>query len=137
MIDDLVSQIETRFTELQQELSDPDVIADRERFTSASRAYRDLEPAARLASEYRRAVDDFEGARELLAENGDDPELRSLLESSREQISSLEDEPVLGGAEGTDAGSDLINGRDVDFETDGCVLAVGTVNRQARGGMLC
>jgi peptide chain release factor 1 len=92
MIDDLISQIESRFAELQQELSDPEVIADRERFTAASRAYRDLEPAARLASEYRRAVDDFEGARELLAEDGDDPELRALLESSRERIESLEGE---------------------------------------------
>jgi peptide chain release factor 1 len=92
MIDDLVSQIESRFAELQQELSNPDVIADRERFTAASRAYRDLEPAARLASEYRRAVDDFEGARELLAEDGDDPELRALLETSRERIDSLEGE---------------------------------------------
>jgi peptide chain release factor 1 len=92
MMDDLVSQIESRFTGLEQELSDPDVIADRGRFTAASRAYRDLEPAARLASEYRRAVDDFEGARDLLAEDGDDPELRALLESSRERIESLEGE---------------------------------------------
>jgi peptide chain release factor 1 len=91
-MDDLVSQIESRFSGLEQELSDPDVIADRERFTAASRAYRDLEPAARLASEYRRAVDDFEGARDLLAEDGDDPELRALLESSRERIESLEGE---------------------------------------------
>jgi peptide chain release factor 1 len=92
VIDDLVSQIETRFGELQRDLSDPDVIGDRERFTAASRAYRDLEPAAKLAAEYRRAVDDLEGARELLAEDGDDPELRALLESSRERIDSLEDQ---------------------------------------------
>ncbi|MBV9004858.1 MAG: peptide chain release factor 1 [Solirubrobacterales bacterium] len=92
MIDELVSQIESRFGELEQELSDPDVIGDRERFTAASRAYRDLEPAAKLAAEYRRAVDDVEGARELLAEDGDDPELRALLESSRERIESLEDQ---------------------------------------------
>jgi peptide chain release factor 1 len=91
MIDDLVSQIEARFGELEQELSDPAVIADRERFTAASRAYRELEPAAKLAGEYRRAADDLAGARELLDEDGDDPELRALLESSREQIRSLED----------------------------------------------
>ena len=66
MIDDLVSQIETRFGELQDELSDPTVIGDRDRFTAASRAYRELEPAAKLATEYRRAADDLEGARELL-----------------------------------------------------------------------
>jgi peptide chain release factor 1 len=92
MIDELVSQIEARFGELQQELSDPAVIGDRERFAAASRAYRELEPAAKLATEYRRAVDDFEGARELLAEDGDDPELRSLMETSRERIDSLEEQ---------------------------------------------
>ncbi len=92
MIDQLVSQIEARFGELENELSDPAVIGDRERFTATSRAYRELEPAARLAAAYRRAVDDFEGARELLAEDGNDPELRALLDSSRAQIESLEDE---------------------------------------------
>ena len=92
MIDELASQIEARFGELEQELSDPVVIADRERFTAASRAYRELEPAAKLAGEYRRAADDLAGARELLDEDGEDPELRALLESSRERIQSLEDE---------------------------------------------
>ena len=88
----MVSQIEARFSELQEELSDPEVIGDRARFTDASRAYRDLEPAAKLAAEYRRSADDLEGARELLAEDGEDPELRALLEASRERLAELEDE---------------------------------------------
>ncbi len=92
MIDELVSQIETRFADLQEELSDPVVIGDRQRFAAASRAYRELEPAARLASEYRRAADDLEGARELLAEDGDDPELRGMLDSSRTRMAELEEE---------------------------------------------
>jgi peptide chain release factor 1 len=92
MIDDLVAQILNRFAELETELSDPDVIGDRERFTAASRAYSELEPAARLATDYRHAADDAEGARELLAEDGDDSELRALLESSREQLLTLEEE---------------------------------------------
>ncbi len=92
MIDDLIAQIETRFGDLEGELSDPEVISDRERFTAASRAYRELEPAARLAIEYRHVVDDLEGARELLAEAGDDPELRALLDSSRERAEALEEE---------------------------------------------
>ena len=87
MIDNLVHQIEGRFGELEAELSDPQVIGDRERFAAASRAYRELEPAARLASEYRHAADDAEGARELLAE-GEDPELRALLDTSRERLSA-------------------------------------------------
>jgi peptide chain release factor 1 len=92
MIDELVTQIETRFGELEAELSDPEVIGDRDRFTAASRAYSELEPAAKLGAEYRRAVDDAEGARELLAEGGEDPELRALLESSRERIDAIEEE---------------------------------------------
>ena len=92
MIEDLVSQIESRFSELQQELSDPSVIGDRDRFRAASRAYAELEPAAKLAEEYRRTHGDLEGARELLAEDGDDPELRTLLETSRERLEALEEE---------------------------------------------
>ena len=92
MIDELVNQIEARFEELQNELSDPEVIADRERFTALSRAYRELELAARLAGEYRRVADDAAGAEELLAEDGDDPELRELLDASRKRIYALEEE---------------------------------------------
>ncbi len=92
MIDQLVAQLENRFGELEGELSDPQVIADRERFATASRAYRELEPAARLAMQYRRAADDAAGARELLDEDGDDSELRALLETSRDRMHSLEED---------------------------------------------
>jgi len=92
MLDELVDQIDARFRELEGELADPAVIADRERFTAASRAYRELEPAAKLAAEYRRAADDAAGARELLAEDGDDPELKEMLRSSTERLETLEEE---------------------------------------------
>jgi peptide chain release factor 1 len=92
VIDELVAQIDARFGELEQNLSDPAVIGDRQRFAAVSRAYRELEPAARLAAEYRRSADDLEGARELLAEDGDDPELREMIESSRARMAELEDE---------------------------------------------
>jgi hypothetical protein len=43
----------------------------------------------------------------------------------------------VGGAEPIDARSHLTNGWDVDLPTDGGVLDVGAVNRQARSGILC
>src|SRR5205085_4786013 len=54
--------------------------------------YRALEPAHALAVEYRKAADDAAGAREILSEDGDDPELRELLHTSEERLGELEDE---------------------------------------------
>ena len=43
MIEKLVEQIEERFAELQRQMSDPAVIADRERYAAVGREYRELE----------------------------------------------------------------------------------------------
>src|SRR3954453_4188527 len=91
MINKLVEQIESRFGELSEQLSDPEVIGDRERYAAVGRAYHQLEPAHELAREYRQAADDAAGARELLAD-GDDPELRELLETSEARLRELDEE---------------------------------------------
>jgi peptide chain release factor 1 len=92
MIEDLVEQVETRFAELEAQLGDADVIADRERYAEVGRAYRQLQPAAKLAAEWRRAQDDAAGAEELLAEMGEDAELREELTGARERIETLEEQ---------------------------------------------
>src|ERR687896_576393 len=92
MIEQLVEQIESRFAELSEQMSDPEVIGDRARYADVGRAYRQLEPAHQLAQEWRRAADDAAGARELLSEDGDDPELRELLRSSEERLGGPEGE---------------------------------------------
>jgi peptide chain release factor 1 len=91
MIESLVEQIEARFAEAQSQLSDPDVIGDRQRYADAGRAFNHLAPAAKLAEEWRLAVSDAEGAEELLAE-GEDPEMRAELESARERIERIAEE---------------------------------------------
>jgi peptide chain release factor 1 len=92
VIGGLVDQVEARFAELQRELTDPEVIADRRRYAEAGREFRALEPAHDLALQWRRATDDAAGAEELLAEDGEDPELRELLAAARGRIEELEDE---------------------------------------------
>ncbi len=92
MIEDLVEQIEARFAELSKQLSDPAVIGDRVRYAEAGRAYSQLEGAAKLAAQWRRAQDDAAGAEELLSEDGEDPEVRELLRGARERIEQLEEE---------------------------------------------
>jgi peptide chain release factor 1 len=92
VIESLVDQIEARFAELSRAMTDPEVIGDRQRYAAVGREYRGLEPAHELAVEWRRARDDAAGAQELLAEDGEDPELRELLATSRERIAELEEE---------------------------------------------
>src|SRR3984885_10172391 len=92
MIEDLVQQIETRFAELGEQMTDAAVISDRERYAEVGRAYSQLEPAAKLAAQWRHAQDDAAGAEEMLSEIGEDPELREELSGSRERIEELEEE---------------------------------------------
>jgi peptide chain release factor 1 len=92
MIEDLVAQIESRFAELGEQMTDPEVISDRERYAEVGRAYRQLEPAAKLAAEWRRAQDDAAGADELISELGEGEGMREELEQARARIAELEEE---------------------------------------------
>jgi peptide chain release factor 1 len=92
VIESLVQQIEARFAELAQGMTDPEVISDRQRYAEVGREYSGLEPAHNLALEWLRARDDAAGAQELLTEDGDDPELREMLNASRERMAELEEE---------------------------------------------
>ena len=114
MIEGLVEQIETRFGELGERLTDAEVISDRERYAEVGRAYRQLEQAARLASLWRHAQDDVAGAEELLAEEGEDAELRRVLADARERIAQLEEEIRVAMVE-----SDPNDEKDVIVEVQG------------------
>src|SRR5215211_1141648 len=91
MIEQLVDQIESRFADLEGQMSDPDVIGDRERYAAVGREYRELQTASELAARWRTLRDDLEGARELLAE-GEDEEMRRVVEEVPAQLEALEEE---------------------------------------------
>jgi peptide chain release factor 1 len=91
MIEQLVEQIRARFAELEALMSDPAVIADRERYAEVGREYRQLKSARDLAEEYATLKDDLDGARELLAE-GEDEEMRAVVDEAPARIEALEEE---------------------------------------------
>ena len=91
MIEQLVDQIESRFAELEAQMSDPEVISDRARYAEVGREYRELQPASELAARWRTLRDDLEGARELLAE-GEDEEMRQVVDEAPAQLEALEEE---------------------------------------------
>jgi peptide chain release factor 1 len=92
MIESLVEQIEARFQDVQTQMSDPEVISDRRRYAEAGRLFNQLSGAAKLAEEWRHAKSDAEGAEELLAEGGEDPELRAEMEAARARMEELGEE---------------------------------------------
>lgn len=87
-----MKQIEARHAEVQGQMSDPEVIGDRHRLADAGRAFSALQPAFELAEEWRHANDDLAGARELLDEGEDDPEVREMLDTARGRVAELEEE---------------------------------------------
>ena len=73
-------------------MSDPAVIGDRERYAEVGREYRQLSDAHELATEYLRLKDDLEGAREMLDEDGDDPELKKVVADAPARLEELGEE---------------------------------------------
>src|SRR5215213_9325266 len=92
MIEKLVEQVEERFAELQRQMSDPQVIGDRERYAQVGREYHELESAHELSQRWRGLRGDLEGAQEMLAEDGHDEELRRMVAEAPEQLRALEEE---------------------------------------------
>jgi len=92
MIRKLVEQVEGRFAELERQMSDPAVISDRERYKAVGREYSTLAPAHGLAREYLTLRDDLEGAKELLAEDGEDSELRRVVSDAPARLGELEEQ---------------------------------------------
>src|ERR1700709_807947 len=91
MIEQLVEQIQARFSDLEAQMSDPEVISDRERYAEVGREYRELQRAQELAGAYATLKDDLEGARELLEED-EDAEMRKVVEEAPARIEELEEE---------------------------------------------
>ena len=92
MIEKLVEQIESRFAELSKQMTDPEVIGDRNRYAEVGREYRRLESAAKLAEGWRRAKGDADGARELIAEGADDSDVREMLASAEGDLARIEED---------------------------------------------
>jgi peptide chain release factor 1 len=113
VIESLVEQIEARFAELGQAMTDPEVIADRQRYAEVGREYARLEGPAKLAEQWRRAADDAAGAQELLDE-GEDPEVREMLATARRRLEELDEEIRLAMVE-----RDPADDKDVIVEVQG------------------
>lgn len=91
-----LQQVAAHFEEVGMLMSQPEVMADQGRFRDLSREYAQLEPLVKTWGAWRKAQAARDGAREVLAEAGGDPELSTLadeeLEAAEARLETLEDE---------------------------------------------
>ena len=96
MIERLAIEIEDKYATLLEQLSDPDVLRDQNRFTELSRAHSDLESAHLLAAAYREVKQSLQDAETMLSEGGLDPDMKEYLTEERavakEKLETLEQE---------------------------------------------
>ncbi|MEX2582232.1 MAG: peptide chain release factor 1, partial [Gemmatimonadota bacterium] len=93
-----LADLEARYTELEQQLADPEVIADHRRVQELAQERSDLEHVVSLYREYRAAAKQLEEARVLMREGNDD-EMRQMahdeVEELSEQVERLDQEMKL------------------------------------------
>ena len=89
MIDKLESIVD-RFRTLEEQLSDPSVISDMDRFRKVNKEYKDLKEIVDVFQEYKQVVAHLQSAKELLREK--DPELREMAQIEMEELGPKKEE---------------------------------------------
>ncbi len=79
MFEKLQSTVD-RFEEINNKLMDPNVVSDVEQYKSLMKENKYLTPIVEKYREYRKAVDSFEEAKELLDEGGLDKDFKEIVE---------------------------------------------------------
>ena len=80
---DKLTQIEKRYLEVEESLSDADVVSDMERYKALMKEYKELTPITEAFRAYKKCCADLEEAELLLKE--EDPELKELAAEQAEE----------------------------------------------------
>lgn len=93
---DKLSFLEEKYKELAQQIADPNVIADQQRWQKLSKELADIKPITEKYAEYKKVKTGIEESKELINEPGQDEELKELakmeLAELEAQIDPLESE---------------------------------------------
>ena len=109
-------ELEAEFDALEEQLADPELLANRDGYTAVARRYKELEPKAVRIRELRGHRDDIEAATEMLADADDDE--RELLEAEIATVTAAADGLVAELAE-LMAPKDPNDGKNVIVEIKG------------------
>lgn len=92
---DKLQDIADRFEEVGRLITDPDIIADMERYVKLNREYKDLEEVVKVYHTYKSVLENLDTNKEIVASN-EDPELKEMAKEEipmlNEQKEALEEE---------------------------------------------
>lgn len=85
---DKLQAIREKFNYLEEQLSDPGIVADMDKSKKVNKEYKKLQPLVQTANRYEKILNDINSAKTVLGTETD-PEMREM---AREEIESLEPE---------------------------------------------
>ncbi len=91
---DKLEGVKNRFEEVKKLISDPEVIADMDRYIKLNKEFKDLEPVIQSYEEYKNILNNIESSKKMLNEESDE-EMKEMakeeLDALNEKIAPLED----------------------------------------------
>lgn len=80
-----LEEMEQKYEEISQKLSDPNVISDNKTYTQLMREYKNMTPIIEKYREYLKAIKGFNEAKELLDAGGLDKDFKEMVQSEFEE----------------------------------------------------
>lgn len=81
---DKLEAIKDRYQYLEEQMADPELIADMDRYTKVSKEYKDLKPVIQAYEEYAELLGNIETARGMLKE--EDADMREMAQGELEEL---------------------------------------------------
>src|ERR1700722_3421906 len=82
---DRLDQLEARYNDLSQQMSDPTLVQDQKKYQAIAKAHRDMEPTVEKFRDYRALKQGIADAKSMLAES--DPDIKAM---AQEELNTLE-----------------------------------------------
>ena len=84
---DKILGLRDKYESLQKQLADPDVISDMKKYVQLNKEYKELTPIIETGEDYRRMMESYEMAKDIIAEEKDE----ELREMAKEELAELEE----------------------------------------------
>ncbi|MEO0338651.1 MAG: peptide chain release factor 1 [Bacteroidota bacterium] len=88
---DKLQAIHERYVYLEEQLSDPSVMSDMDRYKKVSKEYKDLKPIVEVYFQYRDVVGNIETAQEMI-QASDDPDMKEMAQMELDELNPKREE---------------------------------------------